>query len=179
MAIESIRTILEKKFPELLKKWLDSIEGSYPEGATELLKDKEDRFRNPAVHRIADNAAEILTELLNGSNPNNFVKPLDGIIRLRAVQDLTPSNAVGFLFGLKEIIRSALPGDWTGESRLGELRELEDRIDALLLLSFDIYESCRLQVFELRMNEMRRISGFNRPGERAEENRKSDQTNNP
>ncbi|CAA7600022.1 RsbT co-antagonist protein RsbRD, N-terminal domain [Acididesulfobacillus acetoxydans] len=175
MAIESIGAILDKKSPELLKKWLDSIEGSYPAGATEVLQDEEGRFRNPAVHTIAHNAAEILTELLTGSNPNNFVKPLDGIIRLRAVQDLTPSNAVGFIFGLKEIIRSALPGDWTGESGQRELRELEDRIDALALLSFDIYESCRLQIFELRMNEMKRISGFNRPGERAEENRKSDQ----
>lgn len=60
---------------------------------------------------------------------------LDAIIRIRAVQDLTPSQAVEFLFLLKPIMRELAPEQ--------DQVRLADRIDRLALMAFDKYMQCR------------------------------------
>ena len=78
------------------------------------------------------------------------------IIKIRAVQELSASQAVGFLFPLKEAVRSEL-GTAVTDSRFSrELAELEGQIDRIALAAFDMYVHCREQINELRVNEMKR-----------------------
>jgi hypothetical protein len=79
------------------------------------------------------------------------------VVRLRAVQDFTPGEAVGFLFLLKGILRDVL-GATGGQlgGPPGPIEALEDRIDRLVLLGFDRYAACREQMAEIRVNEARR-----------------------
>ena len=39
---------------------------------------------------------------------------LDGIIRIRSIQDFTPSEAVGFIFDLKTVIRGVVDAEGRG-----------------------------------------------------------------
>jgi hypothetical protein len=71
---------------------------------------------------------------------------LDALIRIRAVQDLTASQAVGFVFLLKPILRELAPVD----------DSLNDRIDRLALMAFDKYMQCREQLADIRVNEGQR-----------------------
>ncbi|MDD5205149.1 MAG: hypothetical protein PHS17_06990, partial [Desulfobacterales bacterium] len=64
-----------------------------------------------------------------------------------------PSEAVGFLFSLKAIIRSELESEIRKNDLSEELTRLEDRVDDLVLLAFDIYMKCKEKVFEIRVNE--------------------------
>jgi hypothetical protein len=77
---------------------------------------------------------------------------LDAIIRIRAVQDLTASQAVGFVFLLKPILLELQP------ERNPVLLDvlLNDRIDRLALMAFDKYMQCREQLADIRVNEGRR-----------------------
>jgi len=91
---------------------------------------------------------------------------LDDLVRLRAVQDFTPAQALAFLFSLKKIIRDELR-EANHDAPHEELFEFEARIDRLALSAFEIYARCREQLFEIRMNQMRRdnhvlIERFNR-----------------
>ena len=78
------------------------------------------------------------------------------IIKIRAVQQLSASQAVSFVFQLKEAIRAEL-GESVGEPRVSaELVELEGKIDRIALMAFDVFVQCREQVCQLRVNEAKR-----------------------
>jgi hypothetical protein len=66
-------------------------------------------------------------------------------VRIRAVQNFTPSQAIGFVFDLKGLIRAMAPADRQASK---EMVVIESRIDALALLAFDLYMSCREKIYE-------------------------------
>ena len=80
------------------------------------------------------------------------------MVRVRAVQEFTPSEALAFLFELKSVIRGVV-GEADGVA-LGqeELGEIDGRVDQLALLAMDIYIECRERIFEIRVNEIRNSS---------------------
>ena len=95
-----------------------------------------------------------------------LIKHLDKIISIRAIQDLSPSKAVAFIFLLKTAIRKELQQEILEKGILEELLELESRIDGLALLCFDIYMKRREKLYEIRTNEAKtRVSGLLRKAE--------------
>jgi len=79
---------------------------------------------------------------------------LDEIIRVRAVQDFTPAQAVAFIYLLKQACRDVLWKEVSENGRFTELFELESRIDVLGLISLDIYCKCREKLFQLRIDQI-------------------------
>ena len=90
----------------------------------------------------------------------------DPIIRIRAIQDFSPSQAVGFMFDLKTIIRETVPVETKDGRNIEALHALDRRIDQLGLLAFDIYMQCREKILDLKANEMRArtYAAFSRAG---------------
>jgi hypothetical protein len=86
---------------------------------------------------------------------------LDPIIRIRAVQDFSPGQALRFVFLLKDVIRKNF-GMEIGEFNLHtELQRLESQIDDLALLAFDVYMKCRERLYEIRSREAKNhVSGL-------------------
>ena len=82
---------------------------------------------------------------------------LDKVIRIRAVQEFSPSQALAFVFSLKEVIREVLGKEIRENHLQDQLLLIEKRIDALALRAFDVYVSCREEVYELRINEVKRM----------------------
>jgi hypothetical protein len=80
---------------------------------------------------------------------------LDEIIRIRALQDFAPSQALAFIFLLKNVIRQELADEIQQENLAAEILELESRIDGLALLGFDVYSKRREKIYEIRANEMK------------------------
>jgi len=151
----NLKNLLLQKRSSIIKKWCDIVLRTYPEESQNFLKKQKDRFANPVGQTISEGIASVYDELLQGAEPDNISLFLDNIIRVRAVQEFSPSQAIGFMFGLKEVIREEV-GD---EALQGELRKewaaLESRIDGLALLCFDIYTECRQKLFDIRVNEVR------------------------
>jgi hypothetical protein len=88
---------------------------------------------------------------------------LDEIIRIRALQNFTPSQALAFIFLLKIVIREELAEEIRKENLAAELLDLESRIDGLALLGFDVYTKRREKIYEIKADEAkRRISGLMR-----------------
>jgi hypothetical protein len=83
---------------------------------------------------------------------------LDPIVRIQAVQDFSPSEALSFIPFLKGIIKEELKGENQGTRVVEELMELETRIDRLTLLAFDLYMNCREKIYEIRLGELRNRS---------------------
>jgi hypothetical protein len=86
---------------------------------------------------------------------------LDEIIRVLALQDIPPSQALAFVFHLKQVIREELAAELKDLSLAPELVELESRIDGLALLGFDAYTKRREKLCELKVNEVKaKVSGL-------------------
>jgi hypothetical protein len=153
-----LKTLLQEKRSHIIKKWCDVVLSSYPEQSQKFLKKQKDKIANPVGSTISEGIASIYDELLEGSESEDISLFLDNVIRVRAIQDFSPSQAVSFIFRLKGIIREALEDD----IRQGKISEalvaFESKIDSLALLCFDIYTQCRQKIFDIRVNEVRNES---------------------
>ena len=135
----SMETILEQWFAQAIE--------SYPRLTAQFLAAERDAFRNPVGHSLREGMAVLLQEILGEMKANRIAPALDGIVRIRAVQDLTPSQAVGFIFLLRPILLGAGPP---------RPAMVEARIDQMALMAFDHYMQCREQIARIRANEAKR-----------------------
>jgi predicted component of type VI protein secretion system len=103
-----LEKLLSEKGPAILDKWLKLILESYPADTQRFLKKQKDPFANPIRHTISKEIENIYKELLKGVDREAVSPFLDRIIRIRAVQDFSPSQAIAFVFQLKKVIREAL-----------------------------------------------------------------------
>lgn len=140
----------------ILDQWIESVMAAYPEETARFLRAQADRFANPVGASLREGLAELLDGVLDGAEPIDLEPALDRVIRVRAVQDLAPSTAVGFVFELKRLLREELPR--AGSGALKELPGFERFIDRLALHAFEVYMRCREQVWAIRNAEVKNLS---------------------
>jgi hypothetical protein len=143
---------LETRREAVLDRWIDSVINAYPDQTATFLKEQPNRFANPVGASLREGLADIVDGVISGSDPEELRQPLDLVIRVRAVQEFTPAAAVGFVFDLKRIVR-----DVVADSS-GVPEEFDRRIDNLGLLAFEVYMSCREQLWSIRAEEIRNQS---------------------
>jgi hypothetical protein len=136
----------------ITQRWFDAVVAAYPEEAVRFFGSQRDRFANPVGVTLRRSLAELLDGLVEGREPDQLRDALDSVVRIRAVQDFTPSEALGFVTALKPILSDELRADPAA------CRELEARLDPLLLAAVDHYVSCREQVWQIRITEIRNRS---------------------
>ena len=150
-----IESLLSQKKTAVLKRWFTLILESYPPDSRGFLKRENDRFTNPVGYTIFHEIETIYNELLEGTNCDKLAESLENIIKIRAVQDFSPSEAVAFVFDLKKAIRESLEKEINGNQLFEELLKFEIRIDETALIAFEIYMKCREKIHEIRMNEVK------------------------
>jgi hypothetical protein len=151
----SLQELLFEKRTTILKRWFDLIAASHPAGVPHYTKDK-DQFTNPEGHTVSREIDSLYNELLQDRISSEKVcASLDGILRIRAVQDFSPGVAVGFVFLLKEAITEELGNKIEEEQLFKQWLELELKIDKMASLAFDIYTQCREKICQLRINEIK------------------------
>jgi len=154
----NLKNILSEKRAVILKKWIDHILDTYPAETAGFLREKKNRFSNPAGHSVSEGAVGIFENLLQGTDQEKVSVFLDNIIRIRAIQEFTPSQAISFVFFLKKIIRDELAKEIRENGLSDELTALENHIDSLGLLAFDIFMCCREKLYDIKANEMRHMT---------------------
>jgi len=147
--------LLQEKKSAILGRWFDLVLETYPADTQRFLKKQKSRFGNPVAHEISQGIEGIFDQLVEGGEEEAISPFLDRIVRIRAVQEITPAQALGFIFGLKRVIRKEL----AGSPSPAELIECEARIDRLALLAFNIYMGCKEQLFQLRVDEVKNRVG--------------------
>jgi len=119
---------------------------SYPPETSLFLKSNNDRFKNPAGSLIKKSLETLASFALEGSDPDTVTRALTDILSLRALQDFSPSDAVGFIPALRGIVREE-----AGEAAAAQIGP---RIDEMLLMAFDVYMERREKIFLLRAREL-------------------------
>jgi hypothetical protein len=146
---------LTRKKAAILKRWLNVLFESYPPETAVFLKKEKDHFDNPVGSRISQGLEGLYDAFIQEMDKDKALNFLDEIIRIRALQDFSPSQALAFIFLLKHVIREELADPIRAEKLGAEMLELESRIDGLGLLAFDVYSKRREKIYEIRANEMK------------------------
>jgi len=167
---DNLVAILEAKKPAIVKRWFELVVNSYPADTAAFLKRQKDQFANPVGHTTKKGLEAVYDEVVSGMDRETIISFLDPIIRIRAVQDFTPSRAVGFTLDLKRVIRETLKKELKSPQTVSGLAEIDTHIDRLCLIGFDIFIGCREAIYRLKVDTERKkiYSAFSRAGLVAE-----------
>jgi hypothetical protein len=147
--------ILSRNEKAILKRWFDLILETYPADTATLMRKEKNQFTNPVGSTISREIEVLFKKLCEGGQLDKCKAPLDSILKIRSVQDFSPSKAVGFIFLLKKAIEETAKGEIQKETIQDEWLKLQSRIDDLALQAFDIYMDCRDKICEIRVNQAR------------------------
>jgi hypothetical protein len=142
-----------KQRDAMVKRWFDVIVGGYAHETERFLRDQADPFANPVGAALRDELGPIVDGVLSGRDPAELGASLDRVLRVRALQDMPPSAAVGIVLELKGIF-----DDVAGDASRADRDEFGRRVDAVLLTAFDVFNHCREQVYDIRVKEIRNRS---------------------
>ena len=150
-----LQQILEQNKDNIIAEWVEQIINTYQPEMVGFLHKEKNQFANPVRNTLLTSTEKIYNALLNNINFDTNYPGLEEIIKLRTVQDFSPSQALSFLFILKDIIRNELQNTDQSNQSIKELNEFEGKMDKLTALAFDIYMNSRNKIYEIRLKEMR------------------------
>ena len=163
---KGLQIILAQKKSVIVKKWFDLTAQTYAPDTAEFLKSQKDQFANPVGAAMLNGLKGLLDQLIHSMNPAAITSHLDPIIRIRAAQNFSPSQATAFILSLKKVLRENLTKELRDGDFAAELIAFESKIDQLCLMAFDIYMQCREKIFQISANETRNrtFRAFERAG---------------
>jgi hypothetical protein len=150
-----LEKLLKEKKKEILVKWEDSILSSYEPDTFKIFKTQKNQFANPVGHKVRIGLNELFDVLCDTSDEEVLTPDLEELIKLRAVQEFSASDAVSFVFNLKKIVREELKKKDVA-SFYNEWLAFDARIDAAVLVIFDMFMRSRDQVHRVRLNEFKK-----------------------
>jgi hypothetical protein len=140
----------------ILSRWFHAVTETYPPETARILRTQSNEFANPVGHATHYGLEGVYDEFIREADPDRLTPFLDRIIRIRAVQDFSPTQALAFVFLLKQIVRNHLKESPAAtQVSFEELSAFDSKVDELALLAFNIYTQCRERLFEVRVAEVK------------------------
>ncbi len=161
-----LQDLLEQHMPVILERWIDVLVNSYPADTSQFIKTSKNPFANPVGDTISNVLDSVLDAFVHCRETDTIESSLDLLLRIRAVQDFSPSQAVSFIFSLKDIVRDILKKQMNAVKMGMDLYDFDSRVDQLGLVAFDIYMKCREKIYDVKANEERNrtFRAFDRAG---------------
>ncbi len=138
---------------KIVNRWVEYTLETYK--SSEFFVKSKDEFANPTGMTIRNGLESLFDLLSKGAGPEEFKKPVERIMRLRAVQEFTPSQAVAPLNAVKHITRELLEKDKERSVFIKDLYDFEFAVDLAVLMAFDHYMESRERLYQVRMNELK------------------------
>jgi hypothetical protein len=150
-----LENLLLQNQKAILERWFDLILETYSANTAAIMRKDKNQFTNPVGSTLSRETDVLFKNLCEGNQDEKCQASLDSILKIRSVQDFSPSKAVGFIFLLKRAIGETLKNEICKESVMDEWLKFQGRIDDLALQAFDIYMDCRDKICEIRVNQAR------------------------
>jgi len=149
---------LQENRSAIVDQWFETVVGTYQEETRGPLRRQNAPFTNPVGLNTMQGLEGLFDGLLKGMMPSETSRFLDAIVRVRAVQDFAPSEALRFIFQLKTVVRSKLGATLQEPAAAEELVVFESAIDDLALFAFDLYMQCREKIYDIKAKEARNMT---------------------
>jgi len=160
----SLQNLLLRRKKDILKKWQEKFFKLYPADSNKFLTSETDKFANPVGNSIKEKTENLFVELVNEDefNPERVRSTIDEIIRIRAIQDFSPSEAVSFIYLLKDVITDELESSSEPDKNmLFDVVSFYNKIDKAAMIAFEIYSECREKLFEIKVESAKnQVSGL-------------------
>ncbi len=148
---------LTEKRSAILKAWHDAILVMSNGSAPGFLEKQSTLIMDAVGYDLERGIGGLLDALLQAVIPDEVSGFLDSMIRIRAADDFTASQAVAFILEVKKAVRKELGNEVLNELQLQEELSVWDSIiDDLALFAFDIYVRHREAVLELKADEAKK-----------------------
>ena len=159
MESKLINTLLIRK-EILLEKWIKLILDGYQNEGARFFTENENPFQNPVGTKTKSETELILSQILGEMDSASLEESLEKIIKIRSIQEFSASEAVSFLFLLKNIIGEEINADEYMDIQTTDILNIYARIDKVLLMAFDIYMNNRERISQIKINEIKRKFSF-------------------
>src|SRR4030042_338485 len=93
-----IQDLLKENKTAILQRWFHLILETYPADTATLMRKDRDQFTNPVGSTLSREIETLFKQLCEGIHNGECRASLDAILKIRSVQDFSPSNAGGFIF---------------------------------------------------------------------------------
>jgi len=143
-----LKQLLDRNRESFIKKWFQATIDTYPPQTAKILGKDSNRFDNPIGAITHETVTAVFDLIINDFTSESLEKKLDPVIRIRAVQAFSASDAVSFVFALKDIGDALLDA--------GMIREFDRLVDQIALASFNRFMKCREEIFLLKATESKR-----------------------
>jgi hypothetical protein len=150
-----LEDLTREKRTEIVDGWIRAALGVYPADSAAFYEKGKDPFANPVGASVRDALGPLFDALVSDAPLQAYAPHLDRIIRVRCVQEVSPSQAVGFVFLLKGVLREALVPPGADAKLLTSLMALDARIDRMAACAFDVYAMYVRKIADIKVREMR------------------------
>ncbi|PIE59885.1 MAG: hypothetical protein CSA32_01695 [Desulfobulbus propionicus] len=138
---------------EIQALWLERTLTTYT--SSDFFKKAKNPFANPVGVNISQALNSLYDLLVSNAETEAMLPPLDQLIRIRAVQEFSPAQAVAPLLELKWVIKQVFSRQEETKALLSQLDQVDCDIDRMALAGFNIYVACREQLYQCRINELK------------------------
>ena len=90
---------------EILDAWVDQVLATYPEDGARIFKKEKDQFANPVGYAVKSSLWEVYALLFESDSLEGLVPALNQLVKIRAVQEFIPSQAVSMAYKLKGVAK--------------------------------------------------------------------------
>ncbi len=151
--VTKLGTWLQQRRASVLERWFELVIATYPPESAAFLRGERDRFANPIGSTLRRELPALFDAVFGEGDGEEARRAVAAVIRLRAVQQLSPAAAVSFVPLLKRAISQELGAE--EGARAAELLTLHAQIDELTLAAVNELVECREQVYRLKAQEAR------------------------
>ena len=138
---------------KLIEEWVKYALHTYPSKSASFFSKQSDPLLNPVGNILKKSLEDIFDELLKEQASQDLVYHVDAIVRIRAVQDFSPSGAVIIFWKIKELVEEVIDVESFEKQDREEVKEFFRRVDNLCFLAFDVFMKCREKLWELKTKE--------------------------
>ena len=150
-----LEDLQREKRAEIVDAWICAALSVYPAETAAFYENGKDPFANPVGASVRDALGPLYDAFVSDAPLQEYAPHLDRIIKVRCVQDVPASQAVGFVFLLKGVLRKTLASQPEDARALGELMALDARIDRMAACAFDVYAAYVRKIADIKVREMK------------------------
>ncbi len=148
-----LKNICNENKDKLLLLWLNDFFNHHKLDDIGVSRTIDDKFLNPVAFTIKAATAELLPAILGEDiDPENIKFHINEILKIQAIQQLSPAQALLPIINIKSHILALITEK---NEYLREYLEISQRLDTLLLMAFDIFTQEKEKIYRIRVNELK------------------------
>ncbi len=147
---------LKKDAQKIASLWHSEFFSHHTLDSVGVSRTVTDQFLNPVGHIVKEATTQLYKAVIGEDvNQEDIKKQIEDLLKIQAVQQLSPAQALLPIRMIKELIYNAISAQLKTAEDFKVYKEICDRTDTLLLMAFDIYAQDKETLYRIRVNELK------------------------